>query len=210
MINTIAPGDLVTVSQDWTPEIGHRCIEAKIVFGFDSDFSNNVTQRNITVKQTSSPAVFSFNVENPLTVPATILLKAISDNPDWTCSLNQTRFPLHPFNDCPRPVAATLTPIRPGPGTVPVPNRHALLGGVSVRAIDASAGTATCHIFVESLPCDVNADGKVDISDINAIFAARNIRAQAADPRDPDGDGMITVDDARICALKCAKPGCTP
>ena len=60
-------------------------------------------------------------------------------------------------------------------------------------------------------PCDVNGDGKVDISDINAIFAARNAPASGPnDPRDPDRDGMITVNDARICVNRCTNAHCAP
>src|SRR5262249_46712914 len=46
------------------------------------------------------------------------------------------------------------------------------------------------------LPCDADGDGFVDISDVQAIFAARNTVAAPGDPRDPDHDGLITVNDA--------------
>jgi hypothetical protein len=59
--------------------------------------------------------------------------------------------------------------------------------------------------------CDVNADGKIDINDINAIFSARNAPASGlADPRDPDRDGLITVNDARICVNRCTNVRCAP
>lgn len=59
--------------------------------------------------------------------------------------------------------------------------------------------------------CDVNSDGQVDIVDIQAIFSA--IRQPASgpnDPRDYDGDGVISVVDARACVLQCANPQCAP
>ncbi len=58
--------------------------------------------------------------------------------------------------------------------------------------------------------CDVNEDGHVDRNDINAIFAARNTPAAPADLADANGDGVITVEDARICALRCTNPECAP
>lgn len=59
--------------------------------------------------------------------------------------------------------------------------------------------------------CDTNWDANVDDSDIGEIFAARSGAASGPnDPRDMDGDGFITVDDARKCALLCTKPNCTP
>ena len=48
----------------------------------------------------------------------------------------------------------------------------------------------------------------VDRNDINAITAARNQPAAPGDPRDYDGDGLITVGDARACVLKCTRPNC--
>jgi len=130
-------------------------IQATIDYGLDSNFTNNVTQRNIDVKTTSSPAVFTFDVENSLTVPATVELETLSDNPKWTCSLDQTSFSLDPFTDCPRTVTATLNPVielvesvsAPHPSIPPAANGRTLLGGVSLRATDPVLGTATCHIF---------------------------------------------------------------
>jgi hypothetical protein len=67
------------------------------------------------------------------------------------------------------------------------------------------------------LLCDVNGDGVIDLSDVAAIFAARNMVAAPGDPRDVDGDGLITVNDARICANRVSKqytlyedPPCVP
>jgi Dockerin type I domain len=58
--------------------------------------------------------------------------------------------------------------------------------------------------------CDVNSDGKIDITDIQAITLARNTTAAQGDPRDVDGDGKITVLDARQCTLKCTNARCAP
>jgi len=59
-----------------------------------------------------------------------------------------------------------------------------------------------------ALVCDVDGDGDVDRNDINLIFAARGTRVQPGDPRDLDGDGLITVNDARGCVLRCTRPNC--
>lgn len=56
---------------------------------------------------------------------------------------------------------------------------------------------------------DVTGDGQVDINDISTILAARNQPASGSDdPRDLDGDGIITFLDARQAVLLCDLPGC--
>ncbi len=60
----------------------------------------------------------------------------------------------------------------------------------------------------EGPACDIDQDRDVDRNDINAILAARNQPAAPGDPRDYDGDGLITVGDARACVLKCTRPNC--
>ena len=58
--------------------------------------------------------------------------------------------------------------------------------------------------------CDVNQDSVIDVNDINLIFSSRNLPAPAGDPRDVDGDRLITANDARICTQRCTKPNCAP
>ena len=58
--------------------------------------------------------------------------------------------------------------------------------------------------------CDVNTDGKVDISDINLIRSAIGQTPVSNDPRDPTGDGKITINDVRACVLKCTNANCAP
>jgi cysteine-rich repeat protein len=65
-----------------------------------------------------------------------------------------------------------------------------------------------CKI-VPNMPCDVNGDGIIDQTDINAIFNATGSPASGfADPRDPDQDGQITVLDARLCVTRCTFANC--
>jgi hypothetical protein len=69
-------------------------------------------------------------------------------------------------------------------------------GGLGVKGISAPR-------------CDVNGDGKINMTDINLIFAARNTPAMGVDdPRDADGDLQITVADARTCQQKCTVASC--
>ena len=69
------------------------------------------------------------------------------------------------------------------------------------------AGATGAHAAI----CDANDDGFVDIEDINAIVAARNTPASGPDdPRDADGDGTITLLDARQCVPQCTLPRCAP
>jgi hypothetical protein len=59
--------------------------------------------------------------------------------------------------------------------------------------------------------CDVDGNGVIDRNDILAIFAARDSPAAfLGDPRDSDGDGVITVNDARLCVNRCTNPLCAP
>jgi hypothetical protein len=60
--------------------------------------------------------------------------------------------------------------------------------------------------------CDVNGDGKINLVDIEAIVASNGTPADgAADPRDPDRDGLITFADAQICKFRCTpNKNCAP
>jgi len=61
-----------------------------------------------------------------------------------------------------------------------------------------------------STSCDVNGSGTVDTTDINLIRAAIGQMPTANDPRDANGDGKITILDARACVLKCTNTNCAP
>ena len=59
--------------------------------------------------------------------------------------------------------------------------------------------------------CDVNGDGMVDSRDATLIMNALGQNASGPnDPRDANGDGKITVADARSCATICTYAGCAP
>ena len=62
---------------------------------------------------------------------------------------------------------------------------------------------------VADLPCDVDASGQVDRTDIELIFNDRGSAAAGpGDIRDFDSDGLITVNDARYCTLRCTNTNC--
>jgi hypothetical protein len=75
------------------------------------------------------------------------------------------------------------------------------------------AGQVICSQTVTKdwiMKCDVDGDSNIDRNDINLIFAQRGALVPAGSLLDIDGDGKITVNDARACTLQCTKPNCTP
>jgi hypothetical protein len=60
------------------------------------------------------------------------------------------------------------------------------------------------------LVCDANGDEFIDRNDINLIFAARGQSVPAGDPRDANGDGLVTVQDSRLCTAECGNAQCAP
>ena len=57
--------------------------------------------------------------------------------------------------------------------------------------------------------CDIDDDNDVDIVDVRLVIAGRNQPAsEPIDPRDADGDGWITVLDARSCVGMCTLARC--
>ena len=63
---------------------------------------------------------------------------------------------------------------------------------------------------VDGVPerCDVDGDFEVDRDDVLAIVAARGTTALPDDPRDANLDGLISINDARLCVYVCDRPLC--
>jgi len=78
---------------------------------------------------------------------------------------------------------------------------------------DSNEATVNLDIMCDepepSMRCDVDLDDDVDRNDISLIVAARNQPASGPDdPRDADGDGVITILDARSCMRDCDLARC--
>lgn len=84
---------------------------------------------------------------------------------------------------------------------------------VQVRLNAAPDGTSPI-LFDLSLQtpdagCDVDGDGDIDKLDLALISRARGQRSTGpTDPRDADGDGLITPNDAKVCLARCTRPNC--
>ncbi len=202
---TIPAGMTVAVNQPWTPAAAnHQCVQVTIAYGLDTNYGNNVTQRNLQV----APSVYEVQVENPFMVPARFKLEAKSDRRGWECRMSDTAFSLHPFADCPKQVRVTFDPpgnARPGErancdvGVYATPEgtrQPRLIGGVTVQT------------FIPK-PCRVV--GIVVDAKGNPVNAAHLIftppRAEARTPgRTEKGPqeqaGTVTTDEGGIFSLQ--------
>ncbi len=76
-----------------------------------------------------------------------------------------------------------------------------VLSNLVARSLEDAAG----------MMCDVDDSGGVDFLDILRIFSTIRYPAEGLnDPRDLDGDGTITLMDARGCVRECSRPFCLP
>lgn len=62
---------------------------------------------------------------------------------------------------------------------------------------------------VSLIKCDVDLDGDIDKIDTAIISRARGQQATGPDdPRDSDGDGLITPNDVKVCIPQCTRANC--
>lgn len=82
---------------------------------------------------------------------------------------------------------------------------------VTLNANPQNQSPVVFDVTVASLAqakCDVDKDGDIDKNDLALISKARGQVVGANDPRDGDGDGVITPNDVKVCTLKCTRPSC--
>lgn len=83
----------------------------------------------------------------------------------------------------------------------------------SVFAFLALCALALAAAFaqVADPQCDVNGDGKIDLTDVSIVrtWIGRTV-SPAGGPGDPTGDGKVTITDVRACTLRCTNPQCAP
>ncbi|OEU84654.1 MAG: hypothetical protein BA865_14405 [Desulfobacterales bacterium S5133MH4] len=158
------PVGITDINHTWTPSPdldifsdpdAHICLRASIDYGLDSDYSNysNVAQRNLERVETSSPAVFKFRVENPLSKSATIHLDVRGDQknpPGWTINLSDNDFVMNPFG-CARNLELTVTPPDDaGPGLQAT--YHVYASGTTEAQENIPLGGLTVQAFVPGEP----------------------------------------------------------
>ena len=61
---------------------------------------------------------------------------------------------------------------------------------------------------VQVVKCDIDGDGDIDRDDIMVIFGLRGTVSSPGDPADLDDNGIININDARGCVLRCTLPRC--
>ncbi len=101
---------------------------------------------------------------------------------------------------------SAVVPIANGPNVI-----TAVATDDDANQTQASLGIENLREDEPPLLCDVDGNGVVDALDVGLIFAARgNLASGPDDPRDSNGDGVISVNDGRLCVLHCTNPRCQP
>lgn len=199
---TIPAMATVPVDQSWTPaDSNHQCVQVSIQFGLDSNFDNNVTQRNLMV----APSVYEIRIENPFMVPARIEIRPKSNHDGWICQVKEELFMLSPFEDCPRKLRV---PFNAPPGALPGERANCDIAVYATPEGSDKAvliGGVTVQTFVPK-PCRIV--GQIIDKTNNPIPQARLVFSRALRPneaRDPsvaeerplaavtDEDGIFSV-----------------
>jgi len=98
-------------------------------------------------------------------------------------------------------------------------SNYQVTGSIEYRSLPSGQGTvlvakgvydfSTFAVFMEiEQPGDLDSDSDVDQDDLNILLTYRNQPASACPECDIDGDGIITVLDARKLVLLCTRPRC--
>ena len=84
-------------------------------------------------------------------------------------------------------------------------------GTVSLKVTDdgaTSIDTTTVKVTTPAAQGNLDHDGDVDLDDLNILLTYRNQPSSACPECDLDGDGVITVLDARKLVFLCTRPRC--
>jgi hypothetical protein len=141
--------------------------------------------------------VYEYRVTNTGDVPLTGIV--VTDDPEGTADCPQTTLD---------PDESMICEIQ---GTV-IEGAYTNTGTVTGQPPTGTPVTSTYtnhHTGGTPPVCDADANGVIDINDIRAIMLARGRPADPDfDPRDADGDGVITRTDAKLCILDCTYANC--
>ena len=74
--------------------------------------------------------------------------------------------------------------------------------------VDQDSDGTIDKVNILQSPGDLDGDGDIDRNDLNILLTYRNQRASECPECDIDGDGIITVLDARKLVLLCTRPRC--
>jgi hypothetical protein len=187
---------------------------------FELDTHRGEPVYRATVTHLGVRALASRGVETNLVLPRPIsigLARLLPVDAPWIAITDTSTAPPQPI------FMASILTIRPDSGSTDgflgvlasSPIEGVTLQGEVSGTLDFADGSWALTFSASPCPngrviCDIDGDGEVRRNDIEAILAARGTPAIPGDSRDADGDGLITVNDARICVLACTKPECAP
>jgi len=88
-------------------------------------------------------------------------------------------------------------------------NQPALYSPGPFRSSNHDPVLVGLDLEVAVVVCDVDGDGDIDRADLSLISRSRNQPASGPDdPRDANGDGVITPADVKACIPQCTRPYC--
>ena len=192
---------------------------------YDPDSINNQDSATVTYQNAGISIVTKTNGtdNDALTGPKLAVTTGPSNTPvtvTWTylvTNVGTTTLTTLTVTDSVVGAVCAISSLAPGGSTTCTKTGTVQLGQYTntgtVTGTDTNNQTVTASNvdhYYGVIVCDVNGDGKINITDINLIFTARDLRVGVGDPRDLDGDKMISINDARGCVLRCDKAKCAP
>lgn len=192
VLPSINSGQSIEVSVAWVPQAAsHQCAKVEIAYGPDTNFSNNIAQRNLFVAQ--SPV--EFQVRQLFAGGAQEIKFTASINaprPGWQVQFTPPAITLA-SDDCPVNVVA-----------LPLPPFGTPNGERATIHVEAKTGACSLGgVTISAIMKDCNGNGWDDYEDIRDGRAQDRNGNGVPDTCDPvtcqldlDGNGRITIDDA--------------